>query len=138
MILVKSVDIEHVSGREAQIAIMMPMNSLFVNTDSPRTNHSTEVVQAEVFINSKKEEVIVGFSKEVQRALGMPMDAFQGMSQDIERLTLQIKRYELDFVNMTARMERTLNDLRFATLKAEEYKSASFLKRLKYLFRGRL
>ena len=131
MILVKSVEIEHVGGREAQIAITQPLMSPWISNDPSEVHHTRELVQARVFINKNNEEVIVGFSQEVQKALGAPMEAFRNMSKDIERLTHQNRKLDFEIIDLENKLRRLGQVLKMTN---RRYLSASFWQRLKYLF----
>lgn len=136
MILVKSVEIEQVHGRQIQLALMPIFNNPWQNEDPSEIHHSIEVVEAQVFINSRGEELIVGISKEVQRALGIPMETIQDMHNTIDQLEHQISRMSHDFIYITKKMNNTLFDLDMAMQKKKAVETAGLWKRVKFLFTG--
>lgn len=136
MILVKSVEIEYVEGKQIQLALMPTFNSPWQNDEPSETHHSTEVVEAEVFINSRREQVIVGISKEAQRALGIPMETIQDMHNTIEQLNHKITRYQHDFIRITREHQFVVSDLELAKNRKQLVESAGLWKRIKFLFTG--
>lgn len=136
MILVKSVETEQVHGKQIQLALMPEFNSLWQNDEPSETHYSTEVVEAQVFINSRGEELIVGISKEVQRALGIPMETIQDMHNTIDQLQHKINRMNRDFIAMTREHGRVCKQLDIANKRKQLVESAGLWKRIKFLFTG--
>lgn len=136
MILVKSVEIEHVYGREAQLAICQPINSPWHNDDPSGLHHTVEVVQAQVFINSRGEKVIVGLSKEVQLMLGLPMEAFQDMSKRISQLQYEVTKYQDKYLKVARWYGDKVCECNVADARIRDIKKANFWKRIKFLFTG--
>ena len=136
MILVKKIEIEHVYKEQAYIAIQNPIISPWVSDDHSRSRISQEIVQAEVFINSRKEEVIVGFSQEVQNLIGLPMDAIANMQNQIETLLHQTDKYRHEFMRMTTEHGRVTQSLKVAELWIQTVGASSLWKRIKFLFTG--
>lgn len=69
---------------------------------------SREQIQGRSFRNRYNEDVVIGLSKEVQEALGLPMEAFDSMSQTIsdQRNTIWDLKSKLVNVNQMTLWQR--------------------------------
>jgi hypothetical protein len=92
----------------------------FVKTESLKV----EYIDGIDFINNNGEKICLGMKKSVQEILGLPFEVFKKQREEIEINLITISQL------------RNRNVLYQKELKS--YKEANFLKRLKYLFTGKL
>lgn len=86
----------------------------------------TEIIRGRLFVNARGEEVCLGASEDIQKALGIPMEAFDNLRKEVEKATLKVFY-----------LEEVKDEYRFELLALrKKYKTMSFLNRLKFLLFG--
>lgn len=113
---IELVDVERDFLERAMYENMPPLAQV-INAEEPtRAEVKTEMIRGRVFINANRQEFCIGMPKEVQDAIGLPMEAFNNMSNVLDRL----QRYSTE-----------------QTILINSFKNAKWWKRLKYFFTGK-
>jgi len=131
MILVKKVEVEVVPHNVIQIKKSEAYNKYphfsDISKEMEEIKELSEIVYGKRFYNKYNQIVCIGMTKEVQDAIGLPMETFQfltNFNRDLQtHLNAKIKEVET---------------LQSVEKQVKEIKNASFIKRLKYLFTKQL
>ena len=128
MILVKSIEIMEVSDNfvyEIYEKIGNPHIS-YNERDSleKELKLTREVIKGQRFINKRGESVYIGMTKEVQDILGLPFYVFKDLT-NLNR-------------NLQKQLDTLIKDKKDLELEIKNIENTGFLRRLKYLFTGKL
>lgn len=126
MLIVKSVQIEHCKDNpHGAIYSKMVPPTLFNNDGRfSMSGPEEELVRPLHFVNKDHEHVLVGWTKEVQEALGLPFDHFAYERERAERMR---REWEVERKASYGYYEMV-----------RRYETATFWQRLKYLFTRRI
>jgi len=116
MIVVISVKTQIIEGPGDVVEIMKYQSPEILRknyNDLEEIKYTTETIKGRYFINHRDEEVCIGWAKEVHDALDIPLDIYEYLSKENNRLYVEIMRKDF---------------------KIKKYNEATFWKRLKYLF----
>ena len=91
MICVKSIELVEVDRDRVELAIYPPPSVRFHAGEIPPLRDiciTREMIEGRVFRNSFGREICIGMRKEVQDALGLPFEAFEGLRSQVEQKNL--------------------------------------------------
>lgn len=122
MIFVEDVKIKYCKGKSIFLSEFKNPEIQMLDTDyfEKPTSHKTEEIQGEFFRNNEGKGICIGWSKDVQDALGLPFKCFERQQNTIHTLYDNVKYEEKRVKNLTNQLNK--------------FKYAGFLKRLKFLF----
>jgi hypothetical protein len=81
-----------------------------------------DVIQGRRFINANGDEICIGMAKEVQTAIGLPLECYEKLSATIDRKNSTINEYQRSLTYVIQRLNR--------------YRTMGLLERIRFLFRG--
>lgn len=135
MLLVKSVEILYVNGDYSEILaeISRPLDIRPVNNfvQEQEIQMAKEMVKGIEFCNRDGDSVLIGMTKDVQAAIGLPFQAFNDMGEQIATLSSELARSKKKILNL----EKEKSTL---SIRLNNICKLGFFKRLKFLFLKRL
>ena len=128
MILVKSIEIMEVSDNFVY-EIYEKMGNPHISYNEresleTKLKLTREIIKGQRFINKRGESVYIGMTKEVQDILGLPLHVFNDLT-NFNR-------------NLQKRLDNVIKYKKDLELKIKNIENTGFLRRLKYLFTGKL
>ena len=128
MILVKSIEIMEVSDNFVY-EIYEKMGNPHISYNEresleTKLKLTREIIKGQRFINKRGESVYIGMTKEVQDILGLPFHVFNDLTNFNRKLQKQL--------------DTLIKDKKDLELKIKNFENIGFLRRLKYLFTGKL
>lgn len=122
MICVTGIKFIHVNGYDFEMLLRgykknLTASCIGFGMDNESIECGSEIIRGHIFYNYKGEEVCIGWSKDIQEAIGLPFSVFAECEKNTEENGRYIKHL------------RGILSL---------YEKAGFLKRLKYLFKGEI
>lgn len=125
MLLIKSVEVQEILGDQAQVIVDRPKVSAYVDyreMSAEEKTIKTETVRGTRFYDMHGNEVCIGMTKEVEKALKLPFAVYYNMSNAVNS-----KERELD------QQKDVSHRLRY---RLETIKGMSFWERLNRVFVG--
>ncbi|MFH1777587.1 MAG: hypothetical protein ABH952_08545 [Candidatus Omnitrophota bacterium] len=121
MIIVQEIKVANVDKNVVELAHYPPMNfSIYPGPKTEPIEITYEMIHGRTFVNANGEEFCIGLSEQAQTAIGLPFEAFENMSNEIEKLQIHIgdlrKKYNI------------------ARDKINQYETMGLWKRIKFLF----
>ena len=99
----------------------MPALAEVIGSDPPgRCEVEQEMVSGRDFVNARGDRFCIGMSEQVQKAIGLPMEAFANMSKTIEEDAITIRKLR------TAKAE--------GQKRIDAFETAGLWQRIKYVF----
>lgn len=95
MILIRDVEIVNVSEDIFKIVHFPEYPTVPFSHENAKAEDFSieeEIVRGTRFVNNRGEEVVIGMSKKVQEAIGLPMSVFEGQEFTIESLSREVSR----------------------------------------------
>ena len=128
MILVKSIEIMEVSDNFVY-EIYEKMGNPHISYNEresleTKLKLTREIIKGQRFINKRGESVYIGMTKEVQDILGLPLHVFNDLT-NFNR-------------NLQKQLDTLIKDKKDLELEIKNIENTGFLRRLKYLFTGKL
>ena len=128
MILVKSIEIMEVSDNFVY-EIYEKMGNPHISYNEresleTKLKLTREIIKGQRFINKRGESVYIGMTKEVQDILGLPFYVFKDLT-NLNR-------------NLQKQLDTLIKDKKDLELEIKNIENTGFLRRLKYLFTGKL
>ena len=113
MILVKNVEVSKIAN-DVYVTDFAPeiLMQEGIGSPIPDTKISSEVVVGRLFMNADGKRIIIGMTKKVQDAIGLPFEAFESQTNTIAHLTTAYSR-EMKHVEYLSSKVRILESMTF-------------------------
>ena len=107
MLLIRSIKTEEVPGHLYELRSFDLKHFHFQRSSGAVTSENivTEVVEGKWYVNAHEDRVCIGMSKQVQDAIGLPMEAFENMAHDIKQMIMVIDELAIKLENELQRIE---------------------------------